>query len=69
LGFKQRREDNIKRGLKEMWCDDLTGFVWLRIGRSGWQDLVNAVMNLRIPKKEGNFLTIWANISFSRRNL
>jgi hypothetical protein len=31
--------------------------------------LVNAVMNLRVPKNAGNFLTSCKPISFSRRTL
>jgi hypothetical protein len=31
--------------------------------------LVNAVMNLLVPKNEGNFLTTWEPASFSRRAL
>jgi hypothetical protein len=32
-----------------------------------WLVPVNTVINLRIPKKEGNFLASWVTISFSRR--
>jgi hypothetical protein len=30
---------------------------------------VNTVMNIRIPKKAGNFMNSWVIISFSRRSL
>jgi len=37
--------------------------------RDKWRTLVNIVMNLRVPKNAGNFLTSWELISFSRRTL
>jgi hypothetical protein len=45
-----------------------TGLIWLR-GRDRWRALVSAVTNLQFPWKAGNFLTIWDNVSFSRRTL
>jgi hypothetical protein len=30
---------------------------------------VNTVINLRVPKKAGNFLTNWVTVSFTRRIL
>jgi hypothetical protein len=35
--------------------------------RDQWWDLLNMVMNLRVPKKTGNFLTRCVTVSFSRR--
>jgi hypothetical protein len=33
LGRSRRRwEDNIRMDLKELGCDAITGFIWLRIG-------------------------------------
>jgi hypothetical protein len=37
--------------------------------RDQWRALLNMVMNLRFPFKEGNFLTIWMTTGFSRRSL
>ena len=34
-----------------------------------WWTLVNAVMNIRVPKNAGNFLTCWEPVSFSKRTL
>jgi hypothetical protein len=30
-----RWEDNIRMDLREMWWEEWTGFMWLRIGTSG----------------------------------
>jgi hypothetical protein len=46
----------LKWTLKEMGCDEVTGFILLRISDQ-WRHLVNMVMNRRIPEKSGNFLT------------
>jgi hypothetical protein len=47
----------------------LWGVDWIHLAhdRDRWLVIVNKVMNLRVPKKAGNFLTSWATISFSRR--
>jgi len=34
-----------------------------------WRAVVNAVMNVRVPKNTGNFLTSCGTVSFSRRTL
>jgi len=57
LGRPRRRlEDNIKMDLQEMAgrCGD-----WMELaqGRDRWRALVSTVMNLRVPKNAGNFLT------------
>jgi hypothetical protein len=46
-----RWEDDIKMDLQEVGCGWI-GSIWLRIA------VVNAVMNLRVPKNAGNFLTV-----------
>jgi hypothetical protein len=39
---RQRWNDNIKMNLKEIVCEDMSGFIWLRLG----QALVNMIMNI-----------------------
>ena len=56
LGRPRRRwENNTKMDLPEVRRGDMD-----RMGaqdRDRWQALVKAVMNLRVPKNAGNFLT------------
>jgi len=42
--------------LKEMGCG---GMDWIELAedKNRWRALVNAVMNVRVPENEGNFLT------------
>jgi hypothetical protein len=64
---RRRWEDNIKMDLK-VGCG---GRDWIKLAqdRDRWRTLVNAVMNLWVPQKVGNFLTSCKLVSFSRRNL
>ena len=57
----------ILRWIFRTW--DRGGRDWIELaqGREGWQALVNAVMNLQVPKNAGNFLTGLESVSFSRR--
>jgi hypothetical protein len=58
--------DNIKIDFKEIGWD---GMDWINLvqDRDQWRTLVNAVMNLRIPKNAGKFLSSCTICSFSRR--
>jgi hypothetical protein len=53
---RHRWEDNIKANLQGVECG---GMEWIELARDRdrWRALVNAVMNLRVPKIAGNFLT------------
>ena len=57
LGRTRRRwEDNIKMDLQEVGCGCME---WIELAqdRERWRALVSVVMNLRVPKNVGNFLT------------
>ena len=49
---RRRWENNIKMGLQEV---GYVGMDWIELAldRDRWQALVNAVMNLRVPKMRG----------------
>jgi hypothetical protein len=51
-----RWEDNIKMDLREIVFGDVDWIHWAQ-DRDRWRSLVNTVMNLRVPKNAGNFLT------------
>ena len=47
------------------------GMYWIDLAqdKARWRTLVNAVMNLRVPKNAGNFLTSSGTVTFSGRTL
>ena len=53
---RRRWEDNIKMDLQEVGdgCEE-----WMELAqdRDRWRALVSTVMNIRVPKNAGNFLT------------
>jgi len=69
LGRSRRRwAENIRMDLQEVGCGYMD---WIGVapGRDRWRTLVSAVMNLRVPRNAGNFLTNCKPVSFPRRTL
>jgi hypothetical protein len=66
LGRPRRRwEDNIKMYLQEVGYGSMD-WIGLAQDRDRWREFLNAVMNLRFPKNEGNFLTSYKLVRLSR---
>ena len=65
---RHRWEDNIKMDLQELGCGLMD---WIEVvqDRDMWRALVNAVMKVRVPLNEENFLTSEKPVSSSRRTL
>jgi hypothetical protein len=53
--------DDTKLDLKESGCQ-VGELLHLAVGRNAWWSVVNAAVNLRIPKRMGNFLTSWGTV-------
>jgi len=68
LGRPRRRWVDIGIDLLEVGCGYI-GCIGLAQDRDRWRMLVSAVMNLRVPRNAGNFLTSCKPLSFSRRTL
>jgi len=58
VGISRRRwEDNIETNLKKSGCD------WINLAQ--WRAPLNTVMNLWVPYKTGNFLTVLHRVNQS----
>jgi len=60
--------DSIMMDLQEVGCGYM-GWIGLAQDRDRWRTLVSAVMNLRVLRNAGNFLTSCKPVSFSSRTL
>ena len=60
--------DNIRMYLQEVGCGYMD-CIGLAQDRDRWRTLVITVMNLRVPRNAGNFLSNCKTVSFLRRTL
>jgi len=65
---RRRWVHNIRTDLQEVEYGSVD-WIGLAQDRDRWRTLVSAVMNLRVPRNAGNFLTSCKTVSFSRRTL
>jgi len=68
LGRTRRRRVDIRTYLQEVGCGYMD-WIGLAQDRDSWRTLVSAVMNLRVLRNAGNFLTSCKPVSFSRRSI
>jgi hypothetical protein len=52
---RRRWENNIRMDLQKVGCGGID-WIWLAQDRDRWRTIANVVMNLRVPKKRGEFL-------------
>jgi len=65
---RRRWVDNNRTNLQEVECGYMD-WIGLAQDRDRWRKLVSAVMNLRVPRNAGNFLTSCKPVCCSRRTL
>jgi len=61
---RRRWVDNIRMDLQEVGCRYMD-WIGLAQDRDSWRTLVSAVMNIRVQRNEGKFLTSCKPVSFT----